>query len=91
MNKLLAIAALMFTTWAPSADAQSYAMTCTRDRNSSVNLRNGPSRSNYVIASIPAEVYVRVLTWVWGGDNMRWYKVEYNGLVGWQRADYLCR
>lgn len=91
MKKLLALAALLVTTWAPAANAQSYAMTCTRDPNSAVNLRNGPSRNNYVIASIPAEAYVRVLTWVWGGDNMRWYKVEYNGLVGWQRSDYLCR
>lgn len=91
MKKLLALTALLFATCTPAADAQSYAMTCTRDPRSAVNLRNGPSRNNYVIASIPAESYVRVLTWVWGGDNMRWYKVEYNGLVGWQRSDYLCR
>jgi uncharacterized protein YraI len=91
MKNLLALAALLFTTCAPAANAQSYAMTCTRDPNSSVNLRNGPSRNNYVIASIPAESYVRVLTWVWGGDSMRWYKVEYSGLVGWSRADFLCR
>lgn len=91
MKRLFAITALLLATCDPEAKAQAYAMTCTRDPNSSVNLRNGPSRNNFVIASIPAESYVRVLTWVWGGDNMRWYKVEYNGLVGWQRSDYLCR
>jgi uncharacterized protein YraI len=91
MKTLVALAALVLTTWGSAANAQSYATTCTRDPNSSVNLRNGPNRNNYVIASIPADSYVRVLTWVWGGDGMRWYKVEYNGLVGWQRSDYLCR
>lgn len=68
-----------------------WAMTCTRDPNSSVNLRNGPSKNNYVIASIPNSQYVRALTWVWGSDGQRWYNVEHNGLVGWMRFDYLCR
>lgn len=68
-----------------------WAMTCTRDPNSSVNLRNGPSKQNYIIASIPNEAYIRARTWVWGGDGMRWYNVEYNGIVGWMRSDYLCR
>jgi len=58
---------------------------------SSVNLRNGPSRNNYVIASIPNSEYIRALNWVWGSDNLKWYRVEYNGLVGWMRSDYLCR
>jgi uncharacterized protein YraI len=72
------------------AQAQ-WAMTCTRDSGSSVNLRNGPSRNNYVIASIPNSEYIRALNWVWGSDNLKWYRVEYNGLVGWMRSDYLCR
>jgi uncharacterized protein YraI len=89
MKALLSAVALVFTAVLP-AHAQ-YAMTCTRDYNSSVNLRNGPSRSNYTIASIPNSEYIRALNWVWGGDGMRWYRVEYNGLVGWMRSDYLCR
>lgn len=89
MKALLSAVALVFTTVLP-AQAQ-YAMTCTRDYNSSVNLRNGPSRNNYTIASIPNSEYIRALNWVWGGDGMRWYRVEYNGLVGWMRADYLCK
>lgn len=68
-----------------------WATTCTHDPNSSVNLRNGPSRSNYIIASIRNNEYIRAINWVWGGDGMRWYRVEYNGLVGWMRQDYLCR
>jgi uncharacterized protein YraI len=90
MRKLLALCLLLASTAAP-VNAQSHAITCTRDPNSSVNLRNGPGRNNYVIASIPSNAYVRILSWVWGGDGMRWYNVEYNGLVGWQRSDYLCR
>ena len=75
---------------ATPAKAQ-WAMTCTRDYNSSVNLRTQPSTRATVVASIPNESYLRALTWVWGGDKLRWWKVENNGLVGWMRSDYLCR
>lgn len=68
-----------------------WAMTCTVDPRSSVNLRNGPSKNNYIIASIPNSEYIRALNWVWGSDRLKWYRVEYNGLVGWMRGDYLCR
>ena len=90
MKRLLALCVLLASTAAP-VSAQSHAITCTRDPNSSVNLRNGPSRNNYVIASIPSNAYVRILSWVWGGDGMRWYNVEHIGLVGFIRSDYLCR
>lgn len=90
MNKLLAFCLFICSTATPAV-AQSHAITCTRDPNSPVNLRSGPSRNNYVIAAIPSNSYVRILSWVYGGDGMRWYNVEYNGLVGWQRQDYLCR
>jgi len=73
----------------PAAQAQ-YAATCTRAYNSSVNLRSGPSRSNGVIASIPPGQYVGLSAWVYGGDGMRWYRVQLGGLVGWIRSDYLC-
>lgn len=68
-----------------------WAMTCTREYNSSVNLRNGPSKGNRIVASIPNESYVRTMDWVYGGDGLRWYRVEYGGLVGWMRSDYMCR
>ncbi|MGA1646336.1 MAG: SH3 domain-containing protein [bacterium] len=85
---LLGASALLVTSL--PAHAQ-WAMTCTRDPRSSVNLRNGPSKNNYIVASIPNESYLRARTWVWGSDGMRWYNVEYNGIVGWMRSDYLCR
>jgi hypothetical protein len=44
-----------------------------------------------MIASIPNDSYIRTLDWVWGSDGLRWYRVEFNGLVGWMRSDYLCR
>ncbi|NCW10196.1 MAG: SH3 domain-containing protein [Gammaproteobacteria bacterium] len=90
MKALLISAALLLGFTAP-AQAQSHAMTCTRDYYSSVNLRTGPSQRNSIIASIPNQSYVRILTWVWGADNMRWYRVEYGGLVGFMRSDYMCR
>ena len=89
MKQLLLATALIIGSVLP-AHAQ-YAMTCTRDPGSSVNLRNGPSRNNSIIASIPNSSYLRVMNWVWGSDQLRWYRVEYDGLVGWMRSDYLCR
>lgn len=86
----LVVASLMSLAVTTQARAQ-HAMTCTRDYNSSVNLRTQPSTRATIIASIPNESYLRTLTWVWGGDKLRWWKVEYNGLVGWMRSDYLCR
>lgn len=92
MNKLTALLLTSLTSLLVATPAQAqWAMTCTREYNSSVNLRNQPSTQASVIASIPNESYLRALTWVWGGDKMRWWKVEYNGLVGWMRSDYLCR
>ena len=92
MKLLTSLLLSSFATFliATPAKAQ-WAMTCTRDYNSSVNLRTQPSTRATVIASIPNESYLRALTWVWGGDKLRWWKVEYNGLVGWMRSDYLCR
>lgn len=75
----------------PAPALAQWATTCTREYNSSVNLRNAPSRSARVVASIPNESTVRTMDWVWGGDGLRWYRVEYGGLVGWMRSDYMCR
>lgn len=92
MKKLTALLFTSLTSLLITTPAQAqWAMTCTREYYSSVNLRNQPSTRGTVIASIPNESYVRALTWVWGADKMRWYKTEYNGLVGWMRSDYLCR
>jgi hypothetical protein len=88
---LLSLAALATVLAATPASAQGWAMICTRDYNSSLNLRAGPNRNNYVVASVPNNAYVRTLSWVWGGDNQRWWRVESNGLIGWMRGDYLCR
>lgn len=91
MKKLLGLAIAACTLLAANPASAQYAMTCTRQYNSSVNLRNGPSKNNRVIASIPNESYIRTFDWVYGGDGLRWYRVEYSGIVGWMRSDYLCR
>jgi uncharacterized protein YraI len=94
MKKLLfgSIATLALTslTFPSQAQAEAYFTACTKDYYSSVNLRTGPSRSYPIVASIPNRAPVRILSWVWGGDNMRWVRVENSGLVGFAREDYLC-
>jgi uncharacterized protein YraI len=87
-----ACAALAVSTTlnASPARAQYYAYACTREQFSSVNLRRGPSRSYGIIASIPNQNGMRILSWVWGPDQMRWFRVESNGIVGFARADYVC-
>jgi uncharacterized protein YraI len=74
----------------PAPAQAQYAYACTREYFSSVNLRRGPSRSYPIIASIPNQQPMRMLSWVWGPDNMRWFRVESNGIVGFARADYVC-
>ena len=94
MKKLLlgSIAALALNSFAfpTQAHSEEYFMTCTREYNSSVNLRTGPSRKYPIVASIPNRAPVRIISWVWGGDNMRWVRIENSGLVGFAREDYLC-
>lgn len=74
------------------AKAQSqWAVACTRDPNSSVNIRRGPGQNYGIVASVPTGGYVRPLSWVWGADGMAWYRVESGGIVGYSRSDYICR
>ena len=90
--KLILASLLVFGSVSiPTAAQAQYAMTCTRDVYSSVNLRRGPGQNHGIIASVPNASYVRLLSWVWGADGMRWYRVENGGIVGYARSDYLCR
>lgn len=89
--KAAIISAAAFLLFSPVPALAQWASTCTRDPFSSVNLRRGPGQNHGVIASIPNGAEVRILSWVWGADNMRWYRIESSGIVGFARSDYLCR
>lgn len=80
-----------FGSIAPVQAQSQYAWTCTREYNSSVNLRTGPGRNYPIVAVIPNSSYVRLISYVYGNDGFRWYRVENSGLVGWSRQDYLCQ
>lgn len=90
MKQIFATVLLLGSLLPLPANAQ-WASTCTRDPFSSVNLRRGPGQNHSIIASIPNGSEVRLLSWVWGADRMRWYRVESSGIVGFARSDYLCR
>ena len=83
-------AILLLLLTAQPASAQ-WALTCTRDPRSAVNIRRTPTTKGAVIASAPDGTEVRLLGWVYGADGMRWWRVETGGLVGWSRGDFLCR
>lgn len=93
MKRIISTALLLGATCLPAAaQAQyQYVFTCTRDPYSSVNLRRGPGQNYGIVASVPNGTYVNPLSWIWGPDNMRWYRIETGGIVGYTRSDYLCR
>jgi uncharacterized protein YraI len=92
MKLLLSTLLLFGAVNIPNPAQAQWAMTCTRDVNSSVNLRRGPGQNYSIVASIPNSSSVRLYSWVWGGsDGMRWWRVENSGIVGFVRSDYLCR
>ncbi len=91
MRHHLLAAAAALALLAPAPAQANWAYACTRDPGSSVNLRRGPSTRDAVVASIPDGRDLRILSWVWGGDNFRWFRIETGGLVGYMRSDYMCR
>ncbi|GEM_PF-6632707 len=76
-----------------SIEAKSYqvaqrrrsAYVCTRDRNGYLRLRAWPSLRSRIIGRINNGQYLTILR---SKDN--WYKVNYQGQIGWVRGDYLC-
>ena len=64
----------------------SRAYVCTRDRYGYLNLRSGPSLRNRVIGRINNGEYLTILR-----SSGNWYKVNYQGRIGWVSGDYVCR
>lgn len=91
MKFIISALLLLGSTCLPAVAQETWVTTCTKDPYSSANLRRGPGRNYGIVASVPNGTYVRPLSWVWGADNMRWYRIESGGLVGYTRSDYLCR
>ena len=55
-----------------------------KDSSSSLNMRSGPSTNSNVVGSLPHGTVVNIL-----GTSGQWYKISYNGKVGYVRGDYL--
>ncbi|MDS0526633.1 SH3 domain-containing protein [Clostridium sp. SHJSY1] len=64
--------------------AGTYATVKLQDPSSSLNFRSGPSTDSGIIGSLPHGASVKIL-----GQSGDWYNVEYNGLSGYVRGDYL--
>ncbi|MBT9830304.1 SH3 domain-containing protein [Clostridium baratii] len=55
-----------------------------QDSSSSLNMRSGPSTNSNVVGSLAHGTVVNIL-----GTSGQWYKISYNGKVGYVRGDYL--
>lgn len=64
------------------SDGNKYAQVTTEQGR--LNLRNGPSKNNGIIARIPQNAYVQVKTY-----GKTWCYVEYNGLAGYVMTEFL--
>lgn len=93
MFKSVLVAAGMFVASAglmtapTTAHASGYICTHT---GSNVMLRSGAGKNFRIVARMPSGSYVNVLNSTYGRDGMVWYRVNYNGRVGFARADYVC-
>ncbi len=48
-----------------------------------LNLRDGPGTNSHVIAQIPPSGVLYVLEGPRCSQSYAWYRIEYNGIVGW--------
>ena len=75
------ILVLCLTMLAVTAGAVSQGAVTTK---TAVNLRSGAGTSNSIISTLPAGT-----TLICGGQSNGWYKVVYNGTVGYVSGDYV--
>lgn len=64
----------------------------TDSGNSNLNMRQNPTTSSSIIASIPSGSTIEVLGETIGqkvSSNSVWYKVKYNGKIGWVSSNYV--
>jgi uncharacterized protein YgiM (DUF1202 family) len=98
---LLAISFQAVPTLAKSRPIKSYIIgdsgekifmirTCTRDYGSSVNIRSGAGKGYQAIRQVKSGTAINVTREMQGNDGFTWNKVDYKGVVGWVRGDYLC-
>jgi uncharacterized protein YgiM (DUF1202 family) len=64
--------------------------TCTVQAGDKVNIRSGPGKNYRTIRRVKSGVYISTDNGTQGQDGFTWRKVNYRGVVGWIRGDYLC-
>lgn len=84
--RLLIAALIAFSVIIPIAGNARPAAAAGAFTTSSLNLRAGPSTSNYIKLTMPAGAYVDLLSNL---GRSGFYKVNYNGELGYAYGDYL--
>ena len=85
--RLALIAVILFSAVAIAGfGSPRKALAASAITTSTLNLRAGPSTGNFVKLVMPANASVDLLS---GVGNAGFYKVSYNGLLGYAYADYL--
>jgi hypothetical protein len=70
----------------------SYERICTNNRTGRLNVRIGPGTNYRSVTQVPNGQTVPVFDSAMGqdGEGYRWQRIDYNGMQGWVRSDYLC-
>jgi cell wall-associated NlpC family hydrolase len=85
MIAMVLVIATMLMCVGSFASANSIAYGAATVKATSLNIRSGPGTSNSVIGSIPNGKIIVILE----RTNDGWYKINYNGTVGYVCTDYL--
>lgn len=69
-----------------------YARICTNNRSGTLNVRTGPGRNYRSLTQVPNGTTIPVFDRASGqdGQSYTWQRINYNGVQGWVRSDYVC-
>ncbi|WP_009543283.1 SH3 domain-containing protein [Crocosphaera subtropica] len=76
----------------PQGGEAYYGRICTNSRSGRLNVRTGPGTNYRSLTQIPNGTTVPVFDRTSGQDGTphTWQRINYNGVQGWVRSDYIC-
>jgi len=84
---LLLVLSIVFSVCVSVMGASVEKIGKTTTYNDHVNVREGPSTDTAILTSIPPQTQFKIIGEEIGQGDYLWYKVEYEGFVGYVRSD----